>query len=83
MPLPHHKFPAVYVYETGDGSFRWALMRWIAGKGWVEFKMSPGESVTWLEAHMEGSEAIASLMRDGDKVIPHPDHYGGKPIIGA
>jgi hypothetical protein len=45
--------------------------------------MSPGESVTWLEAHMEGSEAIASLMRDGDKVIPHPDFHGPTPTTGS
>lgn len=59
----HGKYPAVYVYETADAAYRWVLMRWTPEKGWSDFKMAPAESVTWLEAHMEGSEAIAELMR--------------------
>jgi hypothetical protein len=54
-------FPSLYVRKEYRGAFRFVISSFAGGK-WRENLVSPLAYENWLDAHLEGSEAVANLV---------------------
>ena len=65
-------FPSLYVRREPQGTFRFVISSW-AGEQWRESLVSSLSYDNWMDAHIEGAEALANLVMPRD----HEDYEDG------